>query len=193
MKTLMNSPFSKAACLCAVLINGILVTGCPGGEPVSTAGPAIETIGLYDSRAIAVAYAGSAFHEAKLTKLRAEYDAAKAAGDDARIAELEADAKAGQSEMHRQGFGTASVDDILAQIKEELLRIQSEAGVVALVSKWDEAALAKHPNAAQVDVTMALVDAFHPSDRQRKSAEEILKHKPVPMDELEKHLDDEEI
>lgn len=190
MKTLMKSPRVLAAYLCGVVIVGFSVTGCPGSEPVTTAGPATEAIGVYDSRAVAVAYAGSVLHEAKLTKLRAEYDAATAAGNAVRIAELETDAKAGQRAMHLQGFGTAPVDDILALIKDEQLRIQSDAGVVAMVSKWDNAALAEHPGANRIDVTMALVDAFHPNDRQRESALEIQKHKPIPRDELEKHLDD---
>jgi hypothetical protein len=193
MKALTKIPRVKALCICAVVLVGISVTGCPGGEPVTTAGQATEAIGVYDSRAVAVAYAGSDLHESKLTELKAEYDAAKAAGNAVRVLELEADAKAEQSEMHRQGFGIAPVDDILAQIKEELQRIQADAGVVALVSKWDDATLAKHPGAGRVDVTMALVDAFHPNDRQRESALEIQKHKPIPRDELEKHIEDGDI
>lgn len=193
MRTLMECPRLFAAYICGVLIVGFSVTGCPGGEPVSTLGAAAEAIGVYDSRAVAVAYAGSVLHEAQLTKLRAEYDAAKAAGNTVRVAELEADAKAGQSEKHRQAFGTAPIDDILAQIKDELLRIQTDAGVIALVSKWDDATLAEHPHADRVDVTMALIDAFHPNDRQRESALEIQKHKPIPRDELEKHIEDGDI
>ena len=180
--------YRTVACFCLALVAGVALSGCPGSKAVTTSDAASERIGVYDSRAIAVAYAGSDRHEAQLSELKAEYDAAKAAGDTARVAEIEAEAQAQQDEMHRQGFSTAPVDEILAQIKTELPRIQADADVVALVSKWDEAALVAHPNATQVDVTMALVDAFHPNDRQRKSAVEIQKHKPVPMEELEKHI-----
>jgi len=166
----------------ALVLSGALA-GCFGSKTVTTTQGSSERIGVYDSRAVAVAYAGSDLHEAQLSKLKAEYDAAKAAANAARVAEIEAEAQAQQDEMHRQGFSTAPVDAILAQIEDELPQIQADADVVALVSKWDDAALAAHPNAMQVDVTMALVDAFHPNDRQRKSAVEIQKHQPVPMEE----------
>lgn len=170
-------------------ITGMVLPGCFGCESVSSAGPAKDAIGVYDSRAIAVAYAGSPLHESQLGRLKAEHDAAKAAGDEARVAVLEKQAQDAQRQMHLQGFGTAPVDGLLEQVQGELDRIKSDAGVVALVSKWDEAGLAAHPDAARVDVTAALVDAFHPSERQRKSAIEIQRHKPVPMDELEKHIE----
>lgn len=163
--------------------------GCFGCEPVTSGGAAKETIGIYDSRAIAVAYAGSELHEAQLGKLKGDYDAAKAAGDEARVAALEKQAQEAQRQMHLQGFGTAPVDGLLEQVQGELDRIKAEAGVVALVSKWDEAGLAAHRDAARVDVTDALIDAFHPSERQRKMAIDIQRQTPVPMDELEKHIE----
>lgn len=177
------------ALLGMILLAGTVLPGCFGCEPVSSAGPSKEAIGVYDSRAIAVAYAGSELHEAQLGKLKADYDAAKAAGDQASVAALENQAQDAQRLMHLQGFGTAPVDGIMEQVQGELDRIKAEAGVVALVSKWDEAGLAAHPNAARVDVTEALVDAFHPSERQRKMAIDIQRHKPVPMEELEKHIE----
>lgn len=148
-------------------------------------------IGVYDSRAIAVAYAGSKVHEAQLRVSTEKLKTAKAEGNTAQIAELESQAQQQQKELHRQGFSTAPVDKLLALVKDEVARITSDKGVGALVSKWDKEALAKYPDAKQVDVTMALVDAFHPNERQRKSAEEVLKHKPIPLDELEKLLEKE--
>jgi hypothetical protein len=58
-----------------------------------------------------------------------------------------------------------------------------------LVSKWDQETLAKYPSAELVDVTMMLVDAFQPNERQRQSAIEIQKHEPIPLEDAEKIKD----
>jgi hypothetical protein len=145
------------------------------------AGPA--RIGVYDSRAIAIAWAGSPSFTAWMGALRADHAKAKAAGDAKRVKQLEAEGAARQQRLHLQGFSTAPVDEILAHIKDALPGIQQQAGVSALVSKWDKEGQAKYPAAEQHDVTLALLDALHPSDRQRQAAIEAQKHKPIPLDE----------
>ena len=87
--------------------------------------------------------------------------------------------------MHTQGFSTAPVTNILDQIKDKLPAIKEEAGVSGLVSKWDKDGLAQHKDADLVDVTMALVDAFSPSERQRQSAIDIQKHKPISLEQAQ--------
>ncbi|NQT94653.1 MAG: hypothetical protein HQ559_17995 [Lentisphaerae bacterium] len=150
-------------------------------------------VGVYDSRAIAIAFVGSEVYKATdgkaLADLKAEYDKAKAEGDQDRMAELEAKGKAQQALLHKQGFSTAPVDGMLAHIKNQMAGIAEDAGVEAIVSKWDKEALAKHQGAELVDVTMPLVDAFKPNDRQRKSAIGIQEHPPISLKEAEK-IDD---
>lgn len=145
--------------------------------PTGFAQPAAEAlplrIGVYDSRAVAVAYAGSAMMERRLKHLKARHQQAVQAGDSASAARLQAEGQAWQAQLHKQGFGTAPVDDLLQHIAAELPALQQAAGVTRLVSRWSRAELALVPEAVQVDVTMALVDAFHPSARQRKFAVEI--------------------
>lgn len=138
---------------------------------------------MYDSRAIAVAYAGSAFQQQKMKDLTARHQQAKAAGDTQATARLEAEGRAWQAALHRQGFGTAPVDDLLAHITGELPRLREAAGVTTLISKWNQPELARHPNVERVDVTMQLVDAFRPNETQRKRALEIQKHRPVSVKE----------
>ena len=70
-------------------------------------------------------------------------------------------------QAHQQGFGTAPVDDLLAHVSSELPKIQADAGVTQLISKWNEPELQKHAGAEKVDVTLKLLDAFHPNERQR--------------------------
>ena len=156
-----------------------------GLQPVSLAqekgSTAKERIGIYDSRAIAVAFAGSPAHQKELNELRAKHKQAKEVGDVATAAKLEAEGQARQAKAHKQGFSTAPVDDILAHLTNAVAEIQRSAGVSAIMSKWDEAELKKHPGAETVDVTMKLVDALQPTERQRQSAIEIQKHKPIPL------------
>jgi hypothetical protein len=145
-----------------------------------------ERIGTYDSRAIAIAFAGSPVHKKQLGQLKAEHQKAKEKGELDTAAQLEAKAKAWQEEAHKQAFSTAPVDDLLAHISDVLPEIRTAAGVTAIVSKWDQAGLKMYPGAERVDVTMSLVDAFQPTERQRNSAIEIQKRKPIPLEEVER-------
>ena len=138
-----------------------------------------EKIGIYDSRAVAVAYAGSPTHEKWLATMKAERAKAKESGDDAAVVRIETEAKAQQAQMHQQAFSTASVADLLAEIPAEVERIRNTEGLVAMISRWDEAELNKHGKAGRIDVTPAIIDAFHPTERQRARALEIQKHKRV--------------
>ncbi len=144
-----------------------------------------EKIGVYDSRAVAVAFTGSETFKKWLSELETEVKKAETAGDVKLVAELKAKVVAQQNLVHKQGFSTAPVDDILEHVKDKLPAIKKKADVDVLVSKWDKEALAKYPSAEQVNVTMDLVDTFNPDEKQRKSAIEIQKHEPQPLDKVE--------
>jgi hypothetical protein len=148
-----------------------------------------ERIGVYDSRAIAVAFVGSESFSKWMSDLMVKLEKAKAAGDHERVAELEKEGKERQKLIHKQGFSTAPVDNILEQIKDRLPAVNEKAGVDLLVSKWDNEALEKHSSAERVDVTMALIDAIHPTERQRSSAIAIQKHEPIPLEKADKIKD----
>lgn len=176
-----------------VLISLSVLIGAIGFQQSSLAqgkdSKAKERIGIYDSRAVAVAFAGSLVHEKQLRQLMAEHKKAKEAGELETVARLEAEAKARQMKAHKQAFGTAPVDDILAHITNVLPEIQRTADVTAILSKWDKTGLKTHPGAEKVDVTMMLVDAFEPNERQRESAIEIQKHKPISLKQAERSED----
>jgi hypothetical protein len=146
-------------------------------------------VGVYDSRAVAVAFAGSAAFNRWMGGLKAEHEKAKASGDQKRVAELEAEGAARQRLLHMQGFSTAQVTNILDQIKDKLPAITEKAGVKVLVSKWDRDGLARYKDAELVNVTMALVDALSPSERQRKSAIAIQEHKPISLERAKRIKD----
>jgi len=164
--------------------------GLPRASLAQERGSTTKTrVGIYDSRAVAVAFAGSAAFNRWLGNLKAEHEKAKASGDQKRVAELEAEGAARQRLLHMQGFSTAPVTNILDQIKDKLPAINEKAGVRVLLSKWDKDALARYKDADLVDVTMALVDAFSPSERQRKSAIAIQEHKPISLEEAKQIKD----
>jgi hypothetical protein len=156
-----------------------------GSRPTATAAEKEKMrVGTFDSRAIAAAYAASDFNNAYVKRLKQEHDKAKAAGDKAKLAELEAEANAQQERLHQQGFGTASVADILEHVKDKLPAIAKEAGVDAIASKWDIAYRA--PAAEFVDVTPLMVKPFQPNERTLRIIEDLGKRAPVPAKELKK-------
>jgi hypothetical protein len=170
-----------SAMIWATLAALALALPCVGFAQAKKPTKAPERIGVYDSRSVAVAYAGSAAQERELRELKAAHQKAKAAGDRQEVARLEAEGQAMQKKAHQQAFSTAPVDDLLAHITNSLPDIQKAAGVTALISKWNQAELKKHAGAETVDVTPQLIDAFHPNDRQRERALEIQQHKPVSL------------
>ena len=94
-------------------------------------------VGTFDSRAVAMAYFGSEAFKRQLNDMRAEYENAKAAGDEKRVKELDAEGPALQELMHKQGFSTWPVDHILEAIKKQIPEIAAKADVDVIVSKWD--------------------------------------------------------
>ena len=161
----------------------IALASAQPGRAQDKAPSAPERIGIYESRAVAVAYAGSEAQVTKMKALTTRMKQARESGDTNTMMQLEAEGRAWQSKLMRQGFGTAPVDDLLAEIGNELPMIQQTAGVTRFISKWNKAELKRHPQAAQVDVTMRLVDAFQPNPTQRQRALEIQKTKPQKIKE----------
>jgi hypothetical protein len=175
----------KLGIVLSAICLSLLVASALAEEPAAKV-----RVGVYDSRAIVVAFMGSEAYQATLGKelaaVRTEYNQAKAAGDTKRAAELEAQGKAQQTLLHKQGFSTAPVDEILKCIAGQMPEIANTAGVSAIVSKWDKDALAKYKSAELVDVTMPLVNAFHPKEGQLKFAIDVQKYPPISLEDAEK-------
>jgi hypothetical protein len=139
-------------------------------------------IGIYDSRAVAFAYFWSEPYQKQLKEQIGAAKAAQQSADTNTFAKLKRALSDKQAEMHRQSFSTAPVDDALATIKQRIPEIEKQAGVSALVSKWDEAALKKYNGAEQVDVIGQLVHEFiQPTEKQLKTIESIQKSQPLSL------------
>ena len=158
---------------------GILFSVATGSSTARADDSKKLRVGIYDNRAIAVAYAPSKYNPVS-SKMK-EYKEAKAAGDTERAKQLEAWGEKHQRQLHRQGFGRVPVDDLLAHVKDQLPEVARKAGVNVIAWGCDYAA----PNVEQVDVTDELVKLFDPSEKTLKIVAQIKNHKPADLDEIE--------
>jgi hypothetical protein len=137
-------------------------------------------IGVYDSRAVAIAYCSSAEFREAMTAIKAEYDKARAAKDEKRLKEIDARMQLQQRRQNEQGFRTASVAAIMAKLGKSLPALAEEAGVQLIVSKWE--VNYQSPAVEAVDVTEQIVGLFKVDPRALKHIEEIQGQPPVPFE-----------
>ena len=138
-------------------------------------------IGTYDNRAIAIAFVASRFNPTAEKKLA--YDKAKAAGDTAKMKELEAWGPQYQRQLHFQGFGRAPVDDLLEPVKAQVAKLARDKQLAAITMSCDFTG----EQVELVDVTDDLVKLYDPSEKTLKTVREIRKVKPTKLSELTDH------
>jgi hypothetical protein len=165
--------------LLAVVLAGALIPAL--AMQGQTARPSCR-IGVFDSRAVALAWARSDEGTQVFNQIRAEYEKAKAANDEKRMKELEQEGQWQQVRLHQQGFSTGPVDEILAKVKDKLPEIARQERVTAIVSKWELAY--SEQGVELVDVTLPLVKLFHPGEQVLKWVEEMKNQPPVPFGKL---------
>ena len=141
-------------------------------------------IGVYDSRGIAIAYAHSHFNDERYQAMKAQLDAAEAAGDEQKITELKEAGEKDQAKKHLQGFGTAPVHEYLEVIKDKIPVVAKDTGVDVIVSKWETDYLAS--NAEVVDVTTELAKLFEPREKAYQWIEQMKDIDPIPAAEIER-------
>lgn len=141
--------------------------------------------GIFDSRAVAMAYYRSEAFSKYIAEQHSELKKAKEELNESRIKELSEMGPAIQAKAHQQGFGNAPVDDIIKRIEKELPEIAKEAGVDLIISKWEIDYLA--PGARCIDITHLMVKPFAPSPETLKVIKDIQKKDPVPLDVLKEH------
>jgi hypothetical protein len=155
----------------------------PGGRPTgsgaarSSGGGKIR-IGVYDTRAVAIAWALSRYNPVQ--EKRAALEAAKKAGDAKKVKDLETWGPAHQRLLHFQGFGRVPVGDLLQPVKNDLARLAAKTGLAAITMQCDNIA----PNVEVVDITDAIVELYKPSDRTRNTVREMRAIKPVGLVEF---------
>ena len=161
-----------------------LTTACVWmGSGSENSAPAEVRIGTFDSRAVALAYYRSPEFNQQMRELHQAHQEAKQEGDAQRVAELEAYGPAQQQRMHKQGFGTWPVDEILEKIKDRIPDIAAQANVNVIVSKWD--VVYQKDGLKMVDVTDLLVEPFNPSEETLQVISDVRRKPPVPLEQLE--------
>jgi len=137
-------------------------------------------IGTYDNRAIALAFFASRFNP--IAEKRAAYEKAKAAGDQAKMKELEKWGPQFQRQLHFQTFGRAPVDDLLEPLKEKVAQLARDKKLAAITMSCDFTG----DQVELVDVTEDLVKLFDPKplDKTLQSVREVRKIKPTRLAEL---------
>lgn len=141
---------------------------------VANAQPATTKIGVYESRAVALAYGRSTQHLDSVAKLAATAKKAKADGDEKTYDKLRAKLASRQEQLEYQVFSDRRIDDIIAEIPPALAEVKQKAGVDRIVDKRDAP-----KDGATVDVTRQLVDQFHPTDKTLKMIDDLVKQPPV--------------
>ncbi len=144
--------------------------------------PQVTKIGTFDSRAVALAFWRSEAGMAVVNSIQDELRAAREAGDEDRVRELEAKGPGLQIRMMQQVFSTGTVTDVLRRVEDLIPSIAEKAGVPLVVSKWQ--VIHQNPSVESVDVTMELVSLFSPTDDILARVGQILGTDPVPIDEL---------
>lgn len=123
-------------------------------------------VGVFDKRALVVAYYRSPQFASLLKEKRQAMEAAKAAGDTAKAASLEKWGQASQDLAHRQLAGSAPVDSILEALKPQLADLAARASVQEIVAD-------AKPGQSKVDVTEQLLELLKADDKTRKVIEEV--------------------
>lgn len=179
---------SRSLFAASILFIVLLAGGCaadPGGNTEHSQ----ERIGIYDSRAIAIAFVGGEVFRETMNAARMEFDEATKNGDEATLARINTQMQERQKLLHAQGFSTAPVDELIAHYSDGISTLLDEAGVATLISKWHDEALIKYSGARRVDMTESLVDLITADPKQRKAAMGIVDQDPVPLESLEDHDD----
>jgi hypothetical protein len=135
-------------------------------------------IGTYDNRAVAIAFVASRFNPT--AEKKAAYEKAKAAGDQAKLKELETWGALYQRQLHFQGFGRAPVDDLLEPVKEQLAKLARDKQLAAISMHCDFTS----DQVELVDVTDDTVRLYDPSEKTLQTVREVRKVKPTRLAEL---------
>ncbi len=145
-------------------------------------------IGVYDSRSLAIAFAGSKQHEALIDDLTRKIEQAKADGDEKKADQIKKRIERERKTLHRQAFGTEPTHYYLsAYYRKKLSQLKEKLDLDRIVSKWNKESLEYYKDFQQIDVTEQVIEIPGPNKKQRRSALEIRKHKPLTKEELEKN------
>ena len=142
----------------------------------------VPRIGVYDARAVAVAWTASPAKAAEMKAKMDELKQAQAKGDSKRVGELKAWGNSQQERLHLQAFAAADVGDILERVEKELATLAEKSNVDAVVRKGAYVS----PRSQVVDLTDEVVKLFgEPSERTKKIIEDLKTKPPLTREAVE--------
>lgn len=169
----------REKCFCFSSLVGIILLGLVFGLRNEGYAQTKIRIGVFDTRAVAVAFYQSKFSTAQenFGSLHTRMKAAKEKDDKKEIASIEREATLRQAMMHEQGFGTGSITNVTKTIKDKISKLAKDEKLSIVVSKWD--VLFNGENIEQIDVTEKIVDFFEPNEKIKSMTKEIMQSEPV--------------
>ncbi len=156
----------------------IALIAAPIAHAVEGDAPGKLRVGVYDSRAVGLAYGQCGEFKAKIDKMKADYAAAEAAGDSALVKELGERGPWLQERMHMQVFSNLPIGDILEGREEMIARVAESTGVDIIVPSvaW------MGEGVEIVDVTKAFAMAFGIDEEAAKEmVREVKNAEPVQL------------
>lgn len=138
-------------------------------------------VGIFNTRAVALAWGRSDAFQDWVTDLRRRASDAEAAEDAGLVEEIGSEAAAQQDRLHRQVFGDDPIDDVLERMAEALPAIAVAAGVDII----DNDLLYHGPSVRFVDITEAMAAHWEPSEETERLIDELLETEPVDVDDLD--------
>ena len=145
----------------------------------STNAQTVQRIGVFDSRAVVLAYFNSKFSDIRqiFHSLDSLLQEAKSKGDTTAISKIEREGTLRQAMLHDQGFGTGSINNITETIKDKLAKLANDENLSAVVSKWEIAFSNK--DVELIDITEKIVNFFEPTEQVKTGVKEIMQLEPV--------------
>ena len=145
----------------------------------STNAQTVQRIGVFDSRAVVLAYFNSKFSNIRqiFQSLDSLMQVAKSKDDKTTISKIDREGILRQAMLHNQGFGTGSINTITETIKDKLAKLANDENLSAVVSKWEIAFSNK--DVELIDITDKIVNFFEPTEQVKTMAKEIMQAEPV--------------
>jgi hypothetical protein len=138
-------------------------------------------LGTYDSRIVTMAYSRSE-HFTKVMNEMKESEAIMQSNDTAKKIEAIYKIFTKQYILHQQVFSSGSSAFILDLVKDKLPQVAKDAGVFAIVSKWELTFV--DPNVEVIDLTMPVSKLFNPSGDFDQMVPQMQAQAPIPLEEF---------
>ncbi|MDP3150869.1 MAG: hypothetical protein Q8N83_17255 [Ignavibacteria bacterium] len=167
----------KSSCLISFF--GVLLLGFFFSSGIQTNAQTKLRIGVFDSRAVAVAFYNSKFstNQQIFASLGTRMKEAKEKDDKDAIAKIEREASLRQVMMHEQGFGRGSINNVTGAIKDKLAQLAKSENLSVIVSKWE--LVFSSADVVSIDVTEKIVDFFEPNEKIKSMMKEIMESEPL--------------